>query len=147
MHVREVMTPGVECVDPEDTLQQAAEKMKALNIGPLPVCENDLLVGMLTDRDITVRSTAEGQDPWTDKVRDAMTSGVVWCFDDQEVDYAAQLMKEKKLRRLVVLNRAGRMVGIVSLGDLAVVTGNDQLAGNTLEAVSEPVRPNRLVND
>jgi CBS domain-containing protein len=102
---------------------------------------------MLTDRDIAVRSTAEGQDPWTDKVGDAMTSGVVWCFDDQEVAQAAQLMKEKKLRRLVVLNRAGQMVGIVSLGDLAVVTGNDQLAGNTLEAVSEPVRPNRLVDD
>jgi CBS domain-containing protein len=116
--------------------------MRDMDIGPLPVCgDNDRLVGMLTDRDITVRAVAEGQDPRTAKVRDAMTPDIVYCFEDQDVSEAAQLMKDQQIRRLVVLNRDKRLVGIVSLGDLAVETGDERLAGNTLEAVSEPVRP------
>ena len=143
MRVSEVMTRRVECTHPEANLQEAAAKMKSLDVGPLPVCDNDRLVGMVTDRDITVRATAEGEDPTAIHVRDIMTPEVVTCFEDQDVAEAARLMKEKQVRRLLVLNRAKRLVGIVSLGDLAVETGNDQLAGNTLEAVSEPNRPNR----
>jgi len=143
MRVRDVMTRGVECISPEANLQQAAAKMKSLDVGPLPVCEGDRLVGMLTDRDITVRATAEGEDPKVIRVRDIMTPDIVYCFDDQLVSEAAEVMKENQVRRLVVLDRAERLTGIVSLGDLAVETGDEELTGNTLEAVSDPNRPTR----
>ena len=144
MRVNEVMTKGAECTRPDATLQEAAGRMKSLNVGVLPVCgDNDRLVGMLTDRDVTVRSTAAGADPEAARVRDVMTPDVVYCFDDQDVAEAARLMKEKQIRRLVVLNRDKRLVGIVSLGDLAVDTGDEELAGATLEAISEPAEPRR----
>src|SRR5262245_56067255 len=120
MKVFDVMTQGVECIRPEATLREAADKMKALDIGPLPVCENDRLVGMLTDRDITVRATAAGVPPGLGQVRDVMTPDIVYCFEDQDIVEAAQLMEQNQIRRLVVLNRDKRLVGIVSLGDLAV---------------------------
>lgn len=137
MLVREVMTRNVEVVHPDDTLQEAAEKMKELDIGPLPVCDDGKLVGILTDRDIAVRAVAEGQDPWTDKVRDVMTPEVVSCCADQDVADAVRLMKEKQIRRLVVLDNEKRLVGILSLGDVALHT-SEQLAGATLEEVSKP---------
>ena len=144
MQVREAMTRGVECVRPETPLAEAARKMREMDVGPLPVCgDNDRLVGMLTDRDVTVRATAEGSDPAGTRVRDVMTPEVIYCFDDQDVAEAARLMKERQVRRLVVLNRDKRLVGIVSLGDLAVETGDEVLAGNTIEAVSQPAQPNR----
>jgi CBS domain-containing protein len=139
MHVSEVMTKGAECVAPSTTLQEAARKMKNLDVGPLPVCENDHLVGMVTDRDITVRAVAEGCDPKTTRVKEVMTPDIVYCFEDQDVGEAARRMEESQVRRLVVLNRDKRLVGIVSLGDLAVETGDKHLAGKTLERVSEPL--------
>jgi len=140
MKVKEAMTARPECVGPEDTLQQAARKMKELDVGPLPVCgDNDRLVGMLTDRDIVVRCVAEGQDPRSARVRDAMSEGINYCFEDDDVGEAARQMKDRQIRRLVVLNRDKRLVGIVSLGDLAVQTGGDAgTAGKTLKAVSQP---------
>jgi len=138
MKVKEVMTRGAECIGPEATMQEAAERMKELDVGVLPVCDNDRLAGMLTDRDITVRSVSKGQDPWRDRVRDVMTEEVVYCFEDQDTEEAARLMKEKQIRRLPVLNRDKRLVGIVSLGDLAVQTGDDKMTGDTLEKVSQP---------
>ena len=144
MRVNEVMTKGAECTRPDATLREAAARMKDLDVGSLPVCgDNDRLVGMITDRDVTVRSTAAGADPDTARVKDVMTPEIVYCFEDQDVAEAARLMKEKQIRRLVVLNRDKRLVGIVSLGDLAVETGNDKLAGDTLEKVSEPAKSNR----
>ncbi|HYT90492.1 MAG TPA: CBS domain-containing protein [Gemmataceae bacterium] len=143
MQVSEVMTRGAECIPPDATLQQAAERMKALDVGALPVCDNDRLAGMLTDRDITVRSVAEGHDPRKDHVRDAMTPEIVYCFEDQDVAEAARIMKEKQIRRLPVLNRDKRLTGIVSLGDLAVESGNERLAGHALEGISEPAMPRR----
>lgn len=144
MRVSDVMTRGVECTRPDATLREAAGRMKELDVGALPVCgDNDRLVGMITDRDVTVRSTAAGSDPGAAHVRDVMTPDVVYCFEDQDVAEAARLMKESQIRRLVVLDRDKRLVGIVSLGDLAVETGDEVLAGNTLEAVSEPAQPNR----
>jgi CBS domain-containing protein len=140
MKVNEVMTRGATCTQPEATLQEAAERMKSLDVGALPVCQDDRLVGMLTDRNIAVRSVAEGQDPWTDRVRDIMTPEVFYCFEDQDVNVVAEMMQAKQVRRLPVLNRDKRLVGIVSLGDLAVRTGNELLAGRTLEEVSEPDR-------
>jgi CBS domain-containing protein len=137
------MTPKVEIVHPDAALREAAEKMSQLDVGPLPVCDGERLVGMLTDRDITVRATAKGCDPNTTKVRDVMTPDVVYCFEDQDVETAAQMMEMRQIRRLPVLNREKRLVGIVSLGDVAVKTGDQNLAGEALERVSEPAEPKR----
>ena len=141
MQVKNVMTRGVECVSPDATLQEAARKMRDLDVGPLPVCDNDRLAGMLTDRDITVRAVAEGRDPRAAKVRDAMSAGIDYCFEEDDVEQAARLMRERQVRRLAVLNRDKRLVGILSLGDLAVETGGDEVAGKTLERVSQPAGP------
>jgi len=138
MQVCEVMTKGVECVRPSHSLQQAAQKMKTLDVGPLPVGDNDRLVGLITDRDIAVRAVAEACDARTTTVKEVMTPEVLWCFEDQDVQEAAQLMCEHQVRRLVVLNRDKRLVGIISLGDLAVETGDEKLSGTTLEQVSLP---------
>ena len=143
MQISEIMTREAEVIPPDATLAEAAAKMKTLDVGPLPVCDGDRVLGMVTDRDITVRATAAGQDPTKTKVRDVMTPDVVYCFEDQDVREAAQLMAEKQIRRLVVLNRDHRLAGIVSLGDVAVGTGDDQLSGQVLEQVSEPAQPNR----
>jgi CBS domain-containing protein len=137
------MTQGAECTHPDATVREAAVRMQTLDVGSLPVCENDRLVGMVTDRDMTVRTTAAGADPNDARVRDAMTPGVHFCFDDQDVADAARVMKDHQIRRLPVLDRSKRMVGILSLGDLAVETQDEQLAGNTLERVSEPAEPVR----
>ncbi len=143
MQVHEIMTPEVEVIHPDATLKEAAEKMSQLEIGPLPVCDGKRLVGMLTDRDITIRATALGCDPNTTKVCEAMTSEVVYCFMDQEVQIAAQMMETRQIRRVPVLNRDKQLVGIVSLGDISVETQDQKLAGKTLEGVSEPGKPNR----
>jgi CBS domain-containing protein len=137
MQVKEMMTRCVECVAPKATLEEAAQKMKTLDVGPLPICEDDRLVGMLTDRDIVLRCVAEGHDPRTMQVREIMTKGIVYCFEDEDVHLAAQVMTENQIRRLVVLNRDKRLVGIVSLGDLAVDARDEQLAGETLERICE----------
>jgi CBS domain-containing protein len=141
VQVKDVMTTSVETIGPDSPLQEAAERMKALDVGPLPVCDGHRLVGMITDRDITVRAVAQGFGGAMGSVRDVMTPDVVSCFEDQDVREAARLMQEHRVRRLVVLNRDKRLVGIVSLGDLAVATGDDTLAGETVEKVSEPATP------
>ena len=142
MKVKDAMTRGAECVGPDASLQEAARKMKDLDVGPLPVCgDNNKLVGLLTDRDIVVRAVAEGKDPRTAKVREAMTEGVCYCFEEDDVADAARLMKEKQIRRLVVFDRNKHAVGMVSLGDIATRIGNDQLSGDTLQQVSQPSQP------
>jgi len=144
MRISEVMTRGVECIRPGDSVARAAERMREMNVGALPVCGDDgRLAGMVTDRDITVRATAGGRDPCGTCVRDVMTPDIVWIFEDQLVSEAARLMEEKQIRRLAVLNRDKRLVGVVSLGDLAVKSGDEELSGAALEQVSEPAAPRR----
>lgn len=116
VHIKDIMTRSVEVTYRDSTLLDAADRMRALNVGTLPVCTGDHVVGMITDRDITVRAIADGWDPWTTKVVEAMTPEVVFCFEDQNVSEAADLMKQKQVRRLVVFDRRHRLVGIVSLG-------------------------------
>ena len=139
--LRDVMTPGVEVIHPHATVAEAAAKMRTLDVGVIPVCDGDRLVGMLTDRDIVIRTIAEQRDPKQTTVTEAMTPHVAYCFEDEEVQKAGMLMVEKQIRRLVVLDRDKRLVGIVSLGDLAVETDNTQLSGEVLEYVSQPVGP------
>ena len=142
MQLRDVMTRDVEVVHPDATVEEAAEKMEALNVGPLPVCDGRRLVGMITDRDITVRAVAAGVGPGEARVRDVMTPEVAYAFEDQDVREAERIMQERQIRRLPILDRDKRLVGIVSLGDLAVDT-DAAGAGETLERISEPARPER----
>jgi CBS domain-containing protein len=143
MLIKDVMTRHVECVSPEDTLQAAARKMRDLDVGPMPVCGPDgKLAGMVTDRDITVRATAEGKDPKACKVREAMTPDAVYVYEDQDTGEAVRQMKERQIRRVLVLNRDKKLSGIVSLGDLSVDADRRQ-AGDVLKDVSEPAEPRR----
>lgn len=138
MQLRDVMTRQVEDIMPEATLKDAALKMRALDTGALPVCDHDKLIGMITDRDITVRAVAEGRSPIEAHVRDAMSSDLCFCYEDDTVDSAIKLMEEKQVRRLPVLDRKQHLCGIVSLGDLATRTRDERLSGEILEKVSEP---------
>jgi CBS domain-containing protein len=140
MQLKDFINSRVETIEPGDTLQLAAEKMRELDVGSLPVCEGGQLVGMITDRDITIRAVAKGSDPAEATVSEVMTPDTLWCFEDEEVAEAARLMQEHQVRRIVVLNQAKELVGITSLGELATVTGDRQLAGETLTAVSEEYR-------
>ena len=136
MQVRELMTPDVEVIRPNDTLHTAASMMAELDVGILPVGENDRLVGMITDRDITVRAIAEGRNPDKTAVRDVMSEAVRYCFEDEESEEVARKMGAWQVRRLPVLNRDKRLVGIVSLGDL-VIGGSDEPAKDALKEISQ----------
>jgi CBS domain-containing protein len=141
MQLRDVMTRRVEGVAPGMTLQEAAQRMRSMDIGVLPVCQNDQLIGMITDRDIAVRSVADGQDPTAAHVSDAMSQDLVFCYEDEDVERAARLMEQRQIRRLPVLDRNRRLAGIVSLGDLATRQRDDQLSAAVLEQVSQPNQP------
>ena len=134
MNVREIMTPDVVIASPDDTLQHAAELMADIDAGVLPVGENDRLVGMLTDRDITVRAVAAGKSPNECKVRDVMSPDIKYIFEDESVENAARNMSELQVRRLPVLNRDKRLVGIVSIGDLSLK--KQRSGGEALQGVS-----------
>jgi CBS domain-containing protein len=138
MQLSDIMTSNPVVLAPDTMLRDAAQKMRDLDSGVMPVGENDRLVGMLTDRDITVRATADGKDPNTTPVRDVMTSDVVYCFADDDIEMAARTMEENQIRRVIVLDRDKRLVGIASLGDLAVHAPSDRLPGEVTEGVSEP---------
>jgi CBS domain-containing protein len=135
MQVREIMSPQVKIVSPDDSLQWAAQLMEEIDAGALPVGEKDRLVGMLTDRDIAIRAVAKGKRPDRCKVRDVMSSEVRYVYDDESVEDAARNMSHLQVRRLPVLNRDKRLVGIVSLGDLA--TQDTDQAGDALHDISE----------
>jgi CBS domain-containing protein len=137
MNIKEIMTTNVEIIRPDISVMEAASKMKSLDCGILPVYENDRLIGMITDRDIAIRSTAEGHDPKSDMVRDVMTKKVVYCYEDDSIEAVAKIMEENQIRRLIVLTRNKRLAGICSLGDLAVASHNKKLSGEVLEKVSE----------
>jgi CBS domain-containing protein len=139
MQVKDIMSRDVTCISPDASLEQAAVKMRDLNVGSIPVCgQDDRLHGIITDRDIVVRVVAEGLDCQTVRVEEAMTPKIHYCFEDQDVTEAVQMMEKNQIRRLVVLNRNKRLVGIVALGDLALDTGDERLAGEALECISSP---------
>jgi len=134
MKVSECMTREVQLAGPDMTLREAARLMGECDAGCLPVGENDRLVGMITDRDIAIRGIAEGKGPDA-KVREAMTAEVCWCYDDQDVDEVLAKMSDEQVRRIPVLNRDKRLVGIISIGDLSASAPPRQ-AGQTLESIS-----------
>lgn len=137
MKVREAMTRDVRLVRPDQSIREAARLMAELDIGALPVEENDRLVGIITDRDIAVRAVGGGRGPDT-TIREVMSPDIKYCFEDQSIDEVTQNMGELRLRRLPVLNRDKRLVGILSLGDLAIDEGAQDEAGEALGGISRP---------
>jgi CBS domain-containing protein len=134
MKIRKVMTRKVDIIYTDSTIQQAAQKMKELNIGELPVVDGDQAVGMLTYRDITTRIAAKGLDPRESKVSDAMTMGVVVCKEEDNVDTAAEMMESYHVRRLLVMDNNKNLSGVITLGDLAT-SMNQTRVGEILKKV------------
>ena len=141
--IGDVMTRQPRVIQPDATVADAAAMMRRLDVGALPVCDGTRLIGMLTDRDITIRSTADGRDPHLTPVRDVMSPGVAWATEDDPVEQAARIMREHRIRRLPIVDERHSLVGMVSLGDLAVDVGDDDLSGDTLERISEKTRQPR----
>jgi CBS domain-containing protein len=137
MKVRQIMSRNVVIIEPTLSISKAAQKMRELDIGFLPICENDRLIGTITDRDITIRSVAQGLDPRLIHVREIMTQMVFYCYDDEDVGHVGEVMQEQEVRRMLILNRQKRLVGVVSLGDIAKTSGETQLAGETLGEIAE----------
>ena len=138
MQVKECMTREVRVISPEDTIERAAQLMGQIDAGVLPVSENDRLVGMITDRDIAIRGVAEGCGP-SARVRDVMSREVKYCFDDSETDEVLDNMAEIQVRRMPVVDHDKRLVGIVSIGDLAKEESRE-----TGKALSDIARPSGL---
>ena len=139
MRISEIMTRDVQLASPNQTLQQAAKLMAEHDFGAIPVAENDRLVGMLTDRDITVRAVAAGKNPQRCRVAEVMSAEVKYVFDDETTHDLARNMSTLQVRRLPVLSRDKRLVGIVSLGDLATSDGADGDAKEAIAGVSEKI--------
>lgn len=137
MQIRDVMSRDVRVVSPNDAIQAAAARMAELDVGLLPVGENDQLVGMITDRDLVVRGVAHACDASTTKVRDLMSPEVKYCFEDESVDHIARNMSEQQIRRLPVMDRGKRLVGIVALADLATRL-KTEAPGSALRGISQP---------
>jgi CBS domain-containing protein len=132
MLLRDVMSSDVEVVRSDATLQETAQRMRAHQVGSVLVRDGDQFVGILTDRDLTVRAVAEGCDPKATPVRAVMTPEVTWCFEDDDVNAAVRCMRERHIRHLAVLSRDQQVVGIVSLYALAMRTGDEMLAGTAI---------------
>lgn len=143
MQVKELMTPNAETINSDANLVQTAQKLKSLEIGALPVCEGDELVGMVTDRDIAIRAVAEGKNPAEVQVREIMTPEVFYCLEDDDIHEAAKMMEEKSIHRLMVLNNDYEPIGFVALSDFAVKSHDEHLTWEVLEKISEPACPNR----
>jgi CBS domain-containing protein len=138
--IQDVMTRNVEVMRPHDSIRAAAEKMRDLNVGPVPICDGQRVVGMLTDRDIVVRVIADGKNPDITRISDVMSAGVEYCFEDEDINDALEHMAAKQVRRLIVVNRDKKLVGIVSLGDLSQ-EAREAKTGEALEASPSPPRP------
>jgi CBS domain-containing protein len=142
MKTSEIMTADARCVGPDVSLAVAAGMMRDLNVGSLPVCDHDRVTGVITDRDITIRAVAEGRDPEGTPVRAVMSPEIAYAFEEQDVEDAARIMEVKQIRRLPVLSREKRLVGIISLGDIAVEAGT-ALSGEALKEISQPAPAGR----
>jgi len=135
--LKDVMSPDVKVISPDMTIRDAARTMSEGDFGMLPVGENDRMIGAISDRDIAIRAIGEGKGPGT-KVREIMSAGIHWAFDDDTVEHAAKLMSEHQVRRLPVVDHDKRLVGIVALGDFAVDSSDIKPAAEALSGISEP---------
>jgi len=139
--ISDVMTRDVAVVGPNDTVRKAAQLMSEWDVGALPVCDGRRLLGMLTDRDITIRATAQGRGPEEMRVSEVMSEGVSYCFDDQRVGEVLQQMGDEQIRRLPVVDRNMELCGMVSIGDLAVQ--DDASVDDAMQGISWPAEPTR----
>ena len=135
--LKDIMGRDVKVISPDMNIREAATEMRDGDFGMLPVGENDRMIGTISDRDIAIRAVADGKDTGT-KVRDVMSEGVAWAYEDDSVDDAAKIMSERRVRRLPVVNRGKRLVGIVALGDFAVESSEIQPAAQALSGISKP---------
>ncbi len=135
--LKDLMSPDVQVIGPDETIREAAQQMRKGNFGMMPVGENDRMIGAISDRDIVIRAVAEGKDPNT-MVRAIMSEGIVWAHEDDTVDDAARLMGKHQIRRLPIVNADKRLVGIVALGDFAVESSDIETAGEALAEISKP---------
>lgn len=135
MQVFEAMTREVIWISPDITLAEAARAMKAFDVGALPVCAGSRLVGIITDRDLAIRATAEGRDPLQTLVSDVMTLEAVCCFETEPLSTAAHLMRRWQIRRVLVVDRMGALAGILTLTDIALNSREPRLAGDILSAI------------
>lgn len=135
--LKELMTRDVKVISPDMAIGDAAKMMRDGNFGMMPVVENDRMIGTISDRDIAIRAVAEGKD-CSSKVRDVMSEGIAWAYEDESVEQAATIMSERQVRRLPVVNRDKRLVGIVALGDFAVESSQIQPAAQALAEISKP---------
>ncbi|MDX9974446.1 MAG: CBS domain-containing protein [FCB group bacterium] len=138
MQVKQILTHTVETVSPDTRIQEVARKMKEFDIGAVPVCSGRRLLGLITDRDIAVRTIAEGRDPSQMPVSEAMTEEVIFCYEDQDVEVARRLMEQYRIRRLPVVDEQDQLVGIVSIGDLALLAEDEEASTRNLRKDSEP---------
>ncbi len=143
MLVRELMTSNVESVTPDTSIREAAQKMASLNVGAMPIAENGEPQGIITDRDICIRGVAQNADPTTTTVSDLMTDETVTIFADQDAEEAGRTMKDKKIRRVLVVDGSGKLCGIVAVGDLLTEDAAQDIGDDVVETVSEPASPNR----
>jgi CBS domain-containing protein len=134
--LKDVMTVNVQVISPAATIREAAQKMREGDFGLMPVAENDRMIGAISDRDIAVRAIAEGKGPDT-PVRDVMSEGITWAYEDDSVEHAAEIMSEHQVRRLPVVSREKRLVGIVALGDFAVESSDLKPAAEALVEISQ----------
>ncbi|MEO8102157.1 MAG: CBS domain-containing protein [Betaproteobacteria bacterium] len=135
--LKDLMSRNVQLIGPDETIRDAAQQMLKGNFGMLPVTENDRMIGSISDRDIAIRAVAGGKD-CTTKVRDVMSEGIIWAYEDASVADAAKLMSDHQVRRLPVVNADKQLVGIVALGDFAVVNADIAMAGEALAEISQP---------
>jgi CBS domain-containing protein len=141
-HISDIMTPDVTTIAPGASIRDAARIMDERNVGSIPVCDGDRLVGLVTDRDITVRATSVGKAPDSTRVEEVMSAGVNFCFADQEVNEVMETMRDVQVRRMPVMDRGtGKLIGIVALGDLA--TKHSAEVDHTLSQISTPSEPDR----
>lgn len=135
--LKDLMSRDVKVVGPDVTIADAAKMMRDGDFGMLPVSENDRMIGTISDRDIAIRAVAEGKGADT-KVRDVMSEGIAWAYEDDSVEKAAKLMSERQVRRLPVVDRDKRLIGIVALGDFAVERSQIEPAAQALSEISKP---------
>ncbi|MDB5081280.1 MAG: putative signal transduction protein with domain [Chloroflexi bacterium] len=142
--VREVMTTDVDMVSPSTKIGEAARQMRDMNVGSLPVVDRQELVGIVTDRDITIRVTADGVNPDEVLVKEVMTAGPVTVRPDQTLDEASEMMSQHQVRRLPVVEK-GKLVGMLALGDVATEPGSQDEAGSALTDISQPSDMDRSI--
>jgi CBS domain-containing protein len=141
--ISEVMTRDVRVIAPHESLQRAAQIMDELNVGVLPVCEGEQLAGMATDRDIVVRAVSAGMPVDSTPVSEVMSTNVECCYEDEDVEDVMDRMRDMQVRRIPVMDRQEHLVGMVSLGDLATRSGDEDEVKDTLEGISQPSEPDR----